>query len=168
MKKKGKKKRSSGITFEGDVTINGPMFDIHDNQKVYLTNPQHEEDDEEENEDLDEEDSDDDELPTRDMMAAACEKSYKEGLWWSDTAWSVVFRIYCIKGYKGTVKSFVDDVPFWPFQHPFAMHCNRHSVSRPLQRGRITGPLSKWAANGALAREIKLGERLMALIKDSK
>ena len=27
-----------GITFTGAITVNGPMFDIHDNQNVYINN----------------------------------------------------------------------------------------------------------------------------------
>ena len=27
------------ITFSGDITVNGPMFDIHDNEHVYIGRP---------------------------------------------------------------------------------------------------------------------------------
>ena len=106
----------------------------------------------------------DEELPTPAEMAAACEKTHSEGLWWGDTSWSVVYRVYCEKGYKGTVKGFTDVVSLWPFKNKFPKKCNRHSVSRPLERGKITGSLSKWRENGVSEREIKLGERLMDLL----
>ena len=32
-------KKPLGITFTGPITVNGPMFDIHDNQHVYITHP---------------------------------------------------------------------------------------------------------------------------------
>lgn len=32
-----KKKRAFGVTFEGNVTFHGPMFDIHDNEQVYIS-----------------------------------------------------------------------------------------------------------------------------------
>ena len=32
-------KAIGGITFTGPVTVNGPMFDIHDNQKVEIVTP---------------------------------------------------------------------------------------------------------------------------------
>ena len=32
----GKKKRAFGVTFSGDVTFHGPMFDIHDNEHIHL------------------------------------------------------------------------------------------------------------------------------------
>ena len=28
-----------GVTLEGDITVNGPMFDIHDNTHVHITYP---------------------------------------------------------------------------------------------------------------------------------
>lgn len=28
-----------GITFTGDITVNGPMFDIHDNEHVHMDKP---------------------------------------------------------------------------------------------------------------------------------
>ena len=31
------KKEMMGVTFNGTVTFNGPMFDIHDNENVYLS-----------------------------------------------------------------------------------------------------------------------------------
>ena len=31
-----KKKRAFGVTFEGNVTFHGPMFDIHDNEHVHI------------------------------------------------------------------------------------------------------------------------------------
>ncbi len=32
-----------GITFTGAITVNGPMFDIHDNKNVYINNEKKEE-----------------------------------------------------------------------------------------------------------------------------
>lgn len=37
MEKKGKD--LMGVTFNGDVTFQGPMFDIHDNEHVHIGNP---------------------------------------------------------------------------------------------------------------------------------
>lgn len=36
-----------GVTFNGSVTFNGPMFDIHDNQQVTIVNDQKKEEEEE-------------------------------------------------------------------------------------------------------------------------
>ncbi|MBR1448562.1 MAG: hypothetical protein IJ588_07450 [Prevotella sp.] len=32
-------KKVAGITFSGDITVNGPMFDIHDNEHVHIGRP---------------------------------------------------------------------------------------------------------------------------------
>jgi len=106
----------------------------------------------------------DKEPPSAAEMAAACEKTKGEGLWWGDASWSVVFRVYCIKGYKGSMKSFIDEVQKWDFKQTFKYKCNKDSVGKPLQRGKITGPIDKWASDGAMAREVKLGERLIAIL----
>ena len=34
-----KKQVVGGITFTGDITVNGPMFDIHDNEHVHIGKP---------------------------------------------------------------------------------------------------------------------------------
>ena len=110
-----------------------------------------------------EEDTDED-LPSVEEMAAACEETREEALWWGNASWSVVYRIYCIFGYKGNEEAFIEEVKRWPFKNPFNYICNRHALSRPLQRGRINGPLEKWAADGASKREVKLGERLKEIL----
>ena len=110
-------------------------------------------------------DEDDDDLPSAEDMASACEKTKEEGLWWGNASWSVTFRIYCILGYKGNEESFINLVEGWPFKQAFKYVCNRSALDRPLRRGRINGPLDKWAAEGASKREVKLGERLMAILR---
>ena len=115
-----------------------------------------------------EEGREEDELPSIAEMAAACEKTKEEALWWGNASWSVTYRIYCILGYKGSQQSFINEVQGWPFKKPFDYKCNRHALSRPLRSGKISGPLEKWAASGALTREVKLGERLMDILKHKK
>ena len=106
----------------------------------------------------------DEDLPSAEDMAAACEETREEALWWGNASWSVTYRIYCILGYKGNEEAFIEEVKRWPFKNPFNYICNRHALSRPLQRGRINGPLEKWAADGASKREVKLGERLKEIL----
>ena len=106
----------------------------------------------------------DDKLPSAEEMVKACEKTREEALWWGNASWSVTYRIYCILGYKGNAESFIKEVKDWPFKKPFKYVCNRSALDRPLRRGRINGPLEKWAADGASAREVKLGGRLMEIL----
>ena len=108
------------------------------------------------------------ELPTCAEMAAVCEKTKAEGLWWADTSWSVVYQIYKQKGYKQSIDQFVEEVKEWPFKQVFDKKCNKDSVGKPARRGCIIWPLKKWREKGASKREIKLGERLMELLSHKK
>ena len=38
-------KEMTGVTFNGSVTFNGPMFDIHDNEHVTIVNKEHHDED---------------------------------------------------------------------------------------------------------------------------
>ena len=105
-----------------------------------------------------------DKLPSAEEMVKACEKTREEALWWGNASWSVTYRIYCILGYKGNEETFMKEVENWPFKKPFKYVCNRSALDRPLRRGRVNGPLEKWAADGAAAREVKLGGRLMEIL----
>lgn len=104
------------------------------------------------------------ELPTMAEMALACEKTKKENLWWGHSSWSVVYRVYAILGFKGSARSFIEEVKNWHLDKSFPYHCDKDSVGKPLRRGKIIGPIEKWAAEGAHQREIKLGNSLLALL----
>lgn len=155
MVKDNQRVKKVGFAIYGDIHVAGPMFDVHDNGQVYidgvLQNRHVEEEPEEE-------------PPTREELCRACEQTQKEGLWWGDTSWSVVYRVYVILNYKGIVSTFIDDVQTWPWKKPFKYQCNRYSVGKPLRRGKILGQFEKWRADGAQNREIKLGERLLEIL----
>lgn len=104
------------------------------------------------------------EPPTAYEMVEACVQTRNECLWWGDASWSIVYRVYCIKGFKGTVTNFVDEVMKWPMPKNFPYNCNKDSVRKPLQRVKITGPIENWSSEGAQSREIKLGERLLEIL----
>ena len=104
------------------------------------------------------------ELPTAAEMAMACETTKEELLWWGHASWSVVFRIYETLGFKGSVRSFIEEVKNWHLDKSFPYHCDKDSIGKPLRRGKIIGPIEKWAAEGAHQREIKLGNSLLALL----
>ena len=104
------------------------------------------------------------ELPTKAEMALACETTREEKLWWGHSSWSVVFRIYAILGFRGSERSFIEEVKTWPLEKSFPYHCDKDSVGKPLRRGKILGQIEKWAAEGAHPREVKLGKRLLVLL----
>ncbi len=85
----------------------------------------------------------------------------KDGHWWGNVSWSVVYRIYQMKGYQGTVSQFVRDVSQWPFTMQIRYDCNDDAVGKPIRTGKISRSLDKWAEDGASSQFIILGEALM-------
>ena len=104
------------------------------------------------------------EPPTPIEMVEACVQTRNDCLWWGDASWSIVYRVYCIKGFKGSVTNFVDEVMKWPMPKNFPYNCNKDSVRKPLRRVKITGPIENWGSEGAQSREVKLGERLLEIL----
>ena len=100
-------------------------------------------------------------LPVPEAMVWAVEKTIKDGHWWGNVSWSVVYRIYQMKGYQGTVSQFVRDVSRWPFTMHIRYDCNDDAVGKPIRTGKISRSLDKWAEDGASSQFIILGEALM-------
>ena len=100
-------------------------------------------------------------LPAPEAMVWAVEKTIKDGHWWGNVSWSVVYRIYQMKGYQGTVSQFVRDVSQWPFTMQIRYDCNDDAVGKPIRTGKISRSLDKWAEDGASSQFIILGEALM-------
>lgn len=84
-------------------------------------------------------------LPAPEAMVWAVEKTIKDGHWWGNVSWSVVYRIYQMKGYQGTVSQFVRDVSQWPFTMQIRYDCNDDAVGKPIRTGKISRSLDKWA-----------------------
>ena len=72
-------------------------------------------------------------LPAPDAMVWAVEKTINDGHWWGNVSWSVVYRIYQMKGYQGTVSQFVRDVSQWPFTMHIRYDCNDDAVGKPIR-----------------------------------
>ena len=98
-------------------------------------------------------------------MAAACEQTLAEGLWWADTSWGTAYQIFLQKGYDGGIDQFVRDVESWPFKKAFVKKCNKYSVGNPARKGTITWSFEKWREKGVSERQIKLGKRLLEILK---
>ena len=101
------------------------------------------------------------ELPAPEAMVWAVEKTIKDGNWWGNVSWSVVYRIYQMKGYQGTVSQFVRDVSRWPFTIHIRYDCNDDAVGKPIRTGKISRSLDKWVEDGASSQFVILGEALM-------
>ena len=98
-----------------------------------------------------------DTMPTAEQMASAVETTLKAGLWWGNTAWSVVFRVMQMMGYNGKISQFVNMVAEWPLKSDFPYKCNDDAVSKPLRKGTITRDLNLWEQDGAQKKFIALG-----------
>lgn len=108
-----------------------------------------------------------DTMPTAEQMASAVETTLKAGLWWGNTAWSVVFRVMQMMGYNGKISQFVNMVAEWPLKSDFPYKCNDDAVSKPLRKGTMTRDLNLWEQDGAQKKFIALGLALKdALQKD--
>ena len=101
------------------------------------------------------------ELPAPETMVWAVEKTIRDGHWWGNISWSVVYRIYQMKGYQGTISQFVRDVSRWPFTMHIRYDCNDDAVGKPIRTGKISRSLDKWAEDGASSQFIILGKALM-------
>lgn len=97
-------------------------------------------------------------LPTAEQMAKVVESTISKGLWWGNTAWSVIFRIMQMRGYKGSVSQFVRDVSKWPFSGEVRFICSDDAVSRPLRDGKMLKSLESWPSEGVQGRACLLGE----------
>lgn len=105
------------------------------------------------------------EIPPPEVMVKAVEKTIDEGLWGTNTCWSVVYVVYRILGYEGTVTDFVRDVASWKFTRKIKFHCNRDSVGKPLRDKRMSFHLDHWVADGVQKPFYQLAVALMKEIK---
>lgn len=138
---------------EGNMKLNEGQMGVQPNTQVDVEQSPEEEDNDEE--------------PLTDAdMAAACEQTLAEGLWWADASWGTAYQIFLQKGYNGGIDQFVRDVKNWPFKKGFKKKCNKYSVGNPARKGKITWPFDKWRDYGVSERQIKLGERLLEILKD--
>lgn len=87
-------------------------------------------------------------IPSSDVMVKAIEKTVSDGLWATSTCWSVVYVVYRILGYEGSVSDFVRDVESWKFTRPLKYKCNRDSVGKPLRDKRMSFNLNRWLGDG--------------------
>lgn len=102
---------------------------------------------------------------TPQQMATAIERTMQQGLWWSGTAWSVAYRIYCLHGYKGSQSQFERDVDSWTFTRTLAYACKLDAISKPLREDPLFGSVDDWRNRGVNSRKVKLGAALEEQLK---
>jgi len=103
-------------------------------------------------------------VPPPEAMVEAVEKTIESGHWWANLCWSVVYRIYQMKGYKGSISQFVREVAGWPFFKPVKWECNDDAVGKPVRSGKISRELDKWTDDGAPMQFYILGEALLKIL----
>ena len=104
------------------------------------------------------------EVPRQEVMARAVEKTMASGYWWATTAWAVVYRIYQMKGYTGSIRQFVRDVEEWPWQKELRIPCTYDGVQKPIVSGKLSRTIDKWKEDGATDQMLKLGFALLDLL----
>ena len=83
------------------------------------------------------------------VMIKAAERTMDEGYWWASTAWAVVYRIYQMEGYTGSIRQFVREVEEWPWQKGPVFPCTYDGVQKPIVSGKLSGSIDKWKEDGA-------------------
>ena len=106
-----------------------------------------------------------DRTPPPDVMAMAVEKTINNGLWATNTCWSVVYVVYRILGYDGGISEFVREVESWKFTKTLKYKCNRDSVGKPLRDRRMSYNLNHWLNDGVQRPFYLLAVALLEEIK---
>lgn len=104
-------------------------------------------------------------IPSHDRLCRAIEQTMEDGLWWASTAWAVVFRVYQMKGYMGSISQFVREVDECEWKRSLAYQCSYDSVQKPIVSGKLSGNIEKWKEEGVMEQMIKLGNALLDLLK---
>jgi len=104
-------------------------------------------------------------LPPSEIMVKVVENTINDGYWWGNISWSVVYRIYQIKGYRESISQFVRDVHKWPFTIPVRYDCNDDSVGKPIRSGKICRDIDNWEEDGASSQFCILANALIEELK---
>ena len=103
-------------------------------------------------------------IPPPAAMARAVERTMAQGYWWASTAWAVVYRIYQMEGFTGSIRQFVREVKEWPWQKALAFPCTYDSIQKPIVSGKLSGSIDKWKEDGAPEQMQRLAQRLLDLL----
>ena len=97
---------------------------------------------------------------TKEMMSRAAKTTQEAGYWKSQRSWSVVYVVYGIWGYQGSVSDFLDEVPVWPDGVDKSVICNRDAVEKLKNKYNFTKHIEEWRDNGVPEQYCILGEQL--------
>ena len=128
------KKEMMGVTFNGTVTFNGPMFDIHDNEHVTIVN------------DRQRQKTEEDESALTTELLLACVAQVRE-YFWSESSMAVIFCICRDNyGYANNMSQFERE-----------FDCQEGLLSNTFRNNPFMRlPVGKWKQNGVKERVLKL------------
>lgn len=98
-------------------------------------------------------------LPTSEQMKQAVQTTIGQGYWWASRAWAVVYRVWQMKGYNGSISEFVREVSEWKLKSDY--ECNYDAVQKPIASGVLSGLPERWKSQGAQGQAVKLAETLL-------
>lgn len=105
-------------------------------------------------------------MPTCEEMCRAVVETIKQGLWWSNRSWAVVYRVYQMKGYVSGFSQFVRDVRSWKIKIGF--ECNYDALQKPISSGMFAGHPDTWEDSGAPSQAVKLAKALLKELEKKK
>lgn len=106
----------------------------------------------------DQEMKDEKKTPSIDVMMKICKATMELGFWKCDRSWGVVFQIWQIWGYKGSVSDFVNEINSRNETKGFAYACTQNAVYKMVSKGRISRKLENWRNDGVLEPYCILGD----------
>ena len=101
-------------------------------------------------------------LPKKEEMIRAIKESVKQGLWWSNRSWAVVYIVWQMKGYMRGFTQFANEVNDWGLDIGF--DCNYDAVQKPITSGALVGNPDIWIANGAQPQAVNLANAVLELL----
>ena len=133
-----------GVTFNGTVTFNGPMFDIHDNEHVTIVNDRQRQEGKEKNSAL-----------TTELLLA-CVAQVRE-YFWSESSMAVIFCICRDNyGYANNMSQFERE-----------FDCQEGLLSNTFRNNPYMRlPVDKWKRNGVKERVLKLVEAYKKAVEE--
>ena len=133
-----------GVTFNGSVTFNGPMFDIHDNEHVTIVNDRQRQEGKEKNSAL-----------TTELLLA-CVAQVRE-YFWSESSMAVIFCICRDNyGYANNMSQFERE-----------FDCQEGLLSNTFRNNPYMRlPVDKWKRNGVKERVLKLVEAYKKAVEE--
>ena len=105
-------------------------------------------------------------IPTKEEMIMAVKGTVSQGMWWSNRSWSVVYRVYQIKGYMGGFSQFIAEAKSWQIDTGFEL--NYDAVQKPITSGKLIGDVEEWEANGAPKQAVVLAYAIIDELEKQK